>query len=74
MDISHNSNITRLGLARLCSYSALKLIQVHGMKLTPNEMLFLVKFFIYVSSGDCDIETEEGEYPLRLLCGEFVCG
>lgn len=67
LDISHNPNITLLGLACLCSYSDLKLIQVHGMKLTPNELLFLVKTFNSVSSGDCDIETEDGEYPLRLL-------
>ena len=67
MDISHNTNITLLGLACLCSYSDLKLIQVHGMKITPNELLFLVKTFNSVSSGDCEIEMEDGEYPVRLL-------
>ena len=66
LDISHNSNISILGLACLCSYSELQLIYFHGMKLNHNQMLFLSKTFNTVSRGECEIETEDGEYPLRL--------
>jgi len=68
IDLSYNKNITILGLACLCSYGEIKLIKAHGVKLTPNECLFLCKTFENVERGDCEIETEDGVYPLRIYC------
>lgn len=66
LDISFNPYFTIMGLACACSYSEIRQIQVHGMKLSPKECSFLLATFSSITSGECRIETADGEYPVEL--------
>ena len=60
VDISGNPQFTVLAFACLCSCKNLQIIVTYGLKLSPQELLFLTKTFDSVSNGILDIETEDG--------------
>ena len=60
VDISGNPQFTVLTFACLCSCKNLQIIVTYGLKLSPQELLFLTKTFDSVSNGIFEIETEDG--------------
>ena len=60
VDISGNPQFTVLAVACLCSCKNLQIIVTYGLKLSPEELLFLTKTFDSVSNGTLEIETEDG--------------
>ena len=60
VDVSGNPQFTVLTVACLCSCKNLQIIVTYGLKLSPEELLFLTKTFDSVSNGTLEIETEDG--------------
>ena len=71
--ISH-TNFSVLAIACLCSCSELQQIIMHGIELTPEELLFLSSTFERISSGELMLETGNtngGELELVSAVGLF---
>ena len=58
--IRQDLNQLRHVVACLCSCKNLQIIVTYGLKLSPEELLFLTKTFDSVSNGTLEIETEDG--------------
>jgi len=65
VDISHNTQMSILSVACLCTYSSLQYIVAHGIQIDGEERLFLMKTFETLY-GHLEIETAVGHYALRI--------
>ena len=74
VDISGNQgNFTILAVVCLCSCEGLQMIVAHGFTFTVEELLFLSKTFESVSSGELQLEVEDG-YNVISLRGRRLKG
>ena len=68
VDISGNQgNFTILAVACLCSCESLQMIVAHGFTFTVEELLFLSKTFESVSSGELQLELEDGYNVISVM-------
>ena len=68
VDISGNQgNFTILAVACLCSCESLQMIVAHGFTFTVEELLFLSQTFESVSSGELQLELEDGYNVISVM-------
>ena len=68
VDISGNQgNFTILAVAYLCSCESLQMIVAHGFTFTVEELLFLSQTFESVSSGELQLELEDGYNVISVM-------